>query len=116
MDEGNGADSGGTATEQKEGNMAQQTKLGKLATRIIRQGEWTLVKYHDTVVVSFNDKWIVLDTGGWFTPTTKTRMNQASNQFGLGYQVYQREGEWNVCYGTGKLTFIKNQCTIRRDQ
>lgn len=51
----------------------------------------TRVRYHSTDVVTFNDDWIVLDTGGWTTYTTKTRMNQASNQFRLGYYVFQRD-------------------------
>jgi hypothetical protein len=39
---------------------------------------------------------ITLDTGGWRTPTTKLRMNQAARAWGLGYHVYQADGAWYV--------------------
>jgi hypothetical protein len=50
----------------------------------------THLKLHDTVVVSFNDKWITLRTGGWKTMMTKGRMNWASSGFGLGFTVDSR--------------------------
>jgi hypothetical protein len=56
------------------------------------------VYYHRTCIVSFNKTHIMLDTGGWWTVTTKLRMNQASNQFDLGFRVYQKEGVWYVSY------------------
>jgi hypothetical protein len=57
---------------------------------------WTTVTYWSTKVVQFNHWQVKLNTGGWRTATTKSRMNQASVQFGLGYQVYQHKGEWYV--------------------
>jgi len=74
--------------------MSQQYKLGKLHTTVTRQGESTIVTFHTTPVVTFGGKKVTLDTGGWFTPTTKTRMNQASRQFGLGFSVFQKKGKW----------------------
>ena len=56
----------------------------------------TNVVYHTTTVVSFNSERITLDTGGWRTNTTKTRMNQAANQFDLGFNVWQKDYEWFV--------------------
>ena len=56
----------------------------------------THVTYHGTRVVSVNDTTITLRTGGGRTATTKLRMNQASNQFGLGYRVFQKDYEWYV--------------------
>ena len=41
----------------------------------------TKIAYYDTVIVRFTEDEIVLDTGGWWTRTTKGRMNQASRQF-----------------------------------
>lgn len=76
--------------------MAQQDRIGRHMTSIYTQDGWTRVVYHETAVVSFSlsGKGIVLDTGGYFTPTTKTRMNQASRQFDLGYHVFQKAGKW----------------------
>ena len=39
---------------------------------------------------------LTLDDGGWATSTTKTRMNQASRQFGLGYRVFQKDYDWFI--------------------
>ena len=41
-------------------------------------------------------KRVTLDSGGWRTVTTKRKMNQAANQFGLIYSVFQRKGQWFV--------------------
>jgi len=76
--------------------MAQQNRIGTHKTKIYREGEYTKVKYHNTDVVSFNDKEIILKTGGYKTNTTKTRMNQTSRQFNLGFNVYQKDFEWYV--------------------
>ena len=65
------------------------------ATTYAEDGKWTRVTYHNTNVISFTDKIIVLNTGGYRTQTTKRRMNQAANQFGLGIEVLQRKLEWN---------------------
>ena len=66
------------------------------------------VRYHQTDVVKFNHEKIILNSGGWNTFTTKTRMNQASNQFGLGYYVYQRDFDWYVDYNGRTLEFFRH--------
>jgi hypothetical protein len=76
--------------------MAQQNRIGTHKTTIYAEGGYAKVKYHNTDVVSFNDKEIILNTDGWRTPTTKTRMNQTSRQFNLGFNVYQKDWEWYV--------------------
>lgn len=47
----------------------------------------TIVKYHRTNVVKFNEDVIILNTGGWFTLTTKQRMNQTAEEYGLDFRV-----------------------------
>lgn len=54
------------------------------------------VTYHQTLVVDLRDGIVTLDSGGWKTATTKARMNQASNQFGLGFSVYAKDHVWYV--------------------
>ena len=78
--------------------MANLSTIGRVATTIEKAGRNVAVKYHDTVVVQTTDTRIILNNGGWFTATTKTRMNKASNQYGLGYQVYQHDYAWYVSY------------------
>lgn len=77
-------------------NMGQMIKVGKVATKIIKEGDTTCVKYHNTVVVKFDDKQVRLDSGGWRTVTTKLRMNQTARQFGLEFGVWQENWEWFV--------------------
>jgi hypothetical protein len=78
--------------------MSQQQQIGRVATTIRTVDGYTEVVYHKTAVVKFNEDKIILNHGGWMTATTKTRMNQASNQFGLGFQVYSRDFNWYASF------------------
>ena len=101
--------------------MSQTSKIGKTATRVYQDEDgYTCVQYHDTVVVRFNDEKIILNSGGWFTNTTKLRINQASNQFALHFQLYQEKNIWKVRVGDWDnpfyniLTFKGNTLEIQR--
>lgn len=85
--------------------MSQQQKIGKTATKIYKNGSYTAIRYHQTDVVRFNNVEIVLNNGGWYSATTKVRMNQASNQYDLGFQVYQEKRLWYVKYREEVLPF-----------
>jgi hypothetical protein len=85
--------------------MSQQYRLGTVHTTVSTINGITNVTYHNTVVVSFNAKKIILNNGGWQTATTKTRMNQSSNQFDLGYTVTQENYNWFVMYNGKKRPF-----------
>jgi len=93
--------------------MAQQ-QLGKTATtvRVNEEGE-TEVVYHQTAVVTFDDKTITLNDGGWSTSTTKTRMNQASNQFRLGFRVYSKDWQWYAYYKGEVIPFNNWKESVR---
>ena len=80
---------------------------------IVRDG-WTLVTLHNTVVVEFDAERIILRTGGWDTVTTRARMNQASNQFGLGYKVVREEGATYVHNRIAKIK-LGDSVTIDRE-
>lgn len=73
----------------------------------------THVKYHATSVVKFNKDIIILNSGGWHTNTTKLRMNQTSNQFGLGYTVFQKDFSWFVSYKNETYDFRDNMVIVR---
>ncbi len=80
--------------------MAQTQRIqGRSTTVFTDNNGMTKVVYHRTPVVSFNADKIILNTGGWRSVTTKLRMNQAANQFRLGYQVYQKDFDWFVSTG-----------------
>lgn len=85
--------------------MGQQSRIGKVATTVQVQDGSTRVTYHQTTVVQFSADLIVLNSGGWRTATTKSRMNQASNQFNLGYHVYQEKKVWYVRWCGESLEF-----------
>jgi hypothetical protein len=76
--------------------MSRHNQVGKTATSIRHEGQTTIIRYHQTDVVTFTNDEIILKTGGWETVTTKRRMNQAAWQFGLDYGVSQRKGQWYV--------------------
>ena len=89
--------------------MGQVKTVGKHKTTIYSRSnkgrEYTCVLYQQTEVVIFSSAAIMLDSDGWRTATTKTRMNQASNQFNLGYYVYQKNYEWFVDFRGKTLEF-----------
>lgn len=89
-------------------------KLRGVATRTFVALGYTCVQYHDTIVARFNDNKIILDTDGWYTVTTKKRMNQASRLYGLGYHVYQRNHEWYVDYNGKTISLDKDILIIKR--
>ena len=70
------------------------------------------VIYHNRHVACFNENEICLRTHGYRTVTTKVRMNQTSNQFRLGYTVYQRRGVWFVRWQGRELMFPANGSII----
>ena len=78
--------------------MAQQSRVTGVATTISQIEGYTTITYHHTPVVQFNEKTIILRSGGWRSSTTKTRMNQASSQFDLGFSVHQKDFDWFVIY------------------
>lgn len=82
-----------------------QTKEFKgVATTTIHHTSGTIVGiYHQTSVAEKQGNKIRLDTGGWQTNTTKTRMNQFANHYcGGAYSVYQKNFDWFVRLADGK--------------
>lgn len=96
--------------------MTQTQKLSKYNTHVVHTVCSTVVWFHETPVVTIShwtdNRSITLDTGGWFTTTTKTRMNQASNQWKLGYYVYQDKHQWYVKYKGYILPFVGNMVVL----
>jgi hypothetical protein len=78
--------------------MSRMDKLSSYRTMWIGDNDHGCVHYVRTNIVEWDDNTITLRTGGWRTVTTKRKMNQASRQFGLGYGVHQRKGEWYVSW------------------
>lgn len=89
-------------------------RIGQHKTKVITINGMTKVVYHDTAVVTFDDDDIILDTGGWWTRTTKARMNQAAQHFGLGYYVKQVHGDWVLTFQGEDHNFEANRITLDR--
>jgi hypothetical protein len=82
--------------------MAQTQVFRGVASHTVQKVHRVSGYYHGTEVacverVSNGMARVTLNTGGYFTNTTKTRMNQFAAQFCQHqYGVYQKKGEWFV--------------------
>ena len=65
-------------------------------TAVSERDGTTAVTFHSTDVVVFDANTITLNSGGWKTVTTKRRMNQTADHFGLGFSVWQKNFAWHV--------------------
>ena len=93
--------------------MCQMKKVGKVHTTIMQHDDTVTVCYHETDVVKFDKKSIILNAGKWFTKTTKTRMNQTAKQFGLDYFVFPYKGSWRVLINGAIVPFTNNMIITR---
>ena len=87
-------------------NMGQQQRVWTHRNSTVTLEGLTSVVYHSTAVVQFDNDKIILNSGGWDTRTTKTRMNQSSNHYGLGFEVYQVNYSWYVDYKGETIPFM----------
>jgi len=80
--------------------MGQTATISRNNTRIDNRDGYRVVTLHSTPIVKVaSDETVTLDSGGWRTVTTKTRINQVSNEWGLGFTVYQKDYAWYVALG-----------------
>lgn len=93
--------------------MAQENIIGERATNVYQENGRTIVRYHATEVVRFDNETIILDSGGWKTQTTKNRMNQTSGQFNLGFRVVQKSFAWYVNF-KGEIIEFTDNLELRR--
>ena len=79
--------------------MPRMDRIGRAHTQIVDRDGILAVTYHDTVIVEVNGRQvpavITLRCGG-HTATTRRRMNQVANYYGLRFQVTVRNGVWYV--------------------
>ena len=69
------------------------------------------VRLHSTQIVEIYENWVALDTGGWNTPTTRKRMNEVAEEYGLGYRVFQKSSDLFVTHGGKTEQFTMNERT-----
>lgn len=84
--------------------------MNMVHTTVETKDGWTRMVYHGTCVASMRATSyldpkdpragvkVELNTGGFFTKTTKKRMNQFAEMFNLPYRVFQHKGDWGVSF------------------
>ena len=86
--------------------MNMPIRLGTHATKVYTSDDGeTIVMYHQTPIVRFNDEKIILDTGKWRSRLLKERMNEASGHFNLGYRVWESTYAWHVDWHNDTIMF-----------
>lgn len=86
--------------------MSQTQRICKNNTKVVRNGNDIRVTLHSTDVVTIVNGRVTLNSGGWWTSTTKTRINQTANELGLNFGVYQKAGHWFVTVGGTVLNYF----------
>jgi len=80
-----------TYTQLKLLSETRKRKLGNNTYLVIREDGGLGVRLHNTeVVIHYPDR-VVLDSGGWMTVTTKSRMNEYTN-----FHIKQKDYDWYV--------------------
>lgn len=94
--------------------MSRYNQVGSHKTTTLCTNGRISIIYHNTevVLVERDKNLITLNTGGWKSNTTKLRMNQASQQFNLGYSVYQKDYSWYVDYKGKTIPFDGNTLVL----
>jgi hypothetical protein len=84
-------------------------QVGTHKTSVLVKNNALSVVYHSTEVVKvINNRYVILDNGGYYTNTSKKRMNQASMQYNLGFNVYQCNYIWYVGIKDNILEYKNN--------
>jgi hypothetical protein len=82
-------------------------------TRVYRDSDGIDVYFHGTRIVRIRPDKIFLQTGGWRTVTTKRRMNQTFERFGINAYIYQENFEW-FCVFENETFKFEDFLTITR--
>ena len=72
------------------------------------------VIYTNTNIVNWDENSISLNSDGWQTVTTKKKMNQTSEMFGLDFQVFQKDFDWFVRLPNGSVIDYYDNMEIAR--
>lgn len=89
--------------------MTNLHKFQGVQTTTLMLGDELVGVYRGTRVASKLGNRVTLNTGGWKSNTTKTRMNQFSNHFCGGvFKVYQKDYSWFVSIHGKTLPFDGN--------
>lgn len=69
-----------------------------------------LIYYHDTAIATiFDDGRLKIDNGGWWSKTTKKRINAILSALGLPYGIYQANWQWYLSDREGITYPLRNE-------
>lgn len=95
--------------------MAQTQRISSNNTTIRvadRVGGPMVVTLHSTDIVRLFPDRVELNTGGYLTTTTITRMNQVANQFRLGFHVSRAGGNLTARLADGRVLESRDGRTL----
>jgi hypothetical protein len=61
------------------------------------------IRLHDTDIITYQNGYYTLNSGGWYSRTTKERLNKYTP-----FWIYQKNYEWYIDYDNKTLTFNDN--------
>ena len=93
--------------------MPRMNKLSNYRTTWFNNDNFGGVRYINTDIVTWKNGKVTLNSDGWETVTTKRKMNQASNQFGLRFDVYQDNFQWFVNLPNGQTVKYYDGITFK---
>lgn len=79
------------ATGRKGSNKKRLSGRGNTHLHLIAESGAIALKYHETDVAIFTPEYVELHSGGWFTATTKERINEALRLAEIGYNTRVRQ-------------------------
>lgn len=68
----------------------------------------TVYKYVNTDVIKVHDKYIQLNSGDWYTRSTKNLINEVIDLHNRGWVVFQTKGIWYCRYIEGQKVEFKD--------
>lgn len=77
-------------------------KVTKYATQaVINNDHRITIKYHENPIatINLNDYTVSISNSGWYTSTTKKRINQVLKALNTSTRVYQHDFRWYVSCG-----------------
>ena len=85
-----------------------RTKVGH-NTWLLLQGSSVCLVYHKTAIVTYHAEHTKLDNGGYYSVTTKARLDGAMRALGIG-GISQRKGSWYFTFTSGnELPYVNGQ-------
>jgi len=83
--------------------------IPRYKTKVAQDGNRIVVTFWNTQIFEFSKEppYVILNSGGWRTATTKRRMNQCLRSVGLNnIRVFQKDFEWFVSTPQGDFEFF----------